>query len=197
MDPAAPNPSPARQPSRQALRLVTPLPRSEPPRVLEPSLEPESVYRRYSPYVAAIAARLLGREADVDDAVQEVFVQALRGLHTVREPGAVKGWLARITVRVSHRKLKMRRLRRFLGSESAAVDGLVHPSASPEQRAQLAQAYEALDRLPANLRVAWILRHFDGQRLHEVARLSGCSLATAKRRIASAEQRLDEVLNAP
>ena len=58
--------------------------------------ELESVYRAYSRYVAAIALRLLGSDDEVDDVVQEVFVVAMRGLRGLREPGAIRGWLATI-----------------------------------------------------------------------------------------------------
>jgi DNA-directed RNA polymerase specialized sigma24 family protein len=40
----------------------------------------DALYRRYAPYVAAIAARILGRDHELDDLVQDAFVNALRGL---------------------------------------------------------------------------------------------------------------------
>jgi RNA polymerase sigma-70 factor, ECF subfamily len=51
----------------------------------------DALFRRYSAYVAAVALRLLGRDDEVDDVVQEVFLAALRGLRQLREEGAVKG----------------------------------------------------------------------------------------------------------
>src|SRR5690349_13223704 len=56
---------------------------SEPP--LEQALDLDGLFRRYAPYVAAIAHRLLGRDEDVDDTIQEVFVAAVRGVHAVRD----------------------------------------------------------------------------------------------------------------
>jgi RNA polymerase sigma-70 factor (ECF subfamily) len=54
----------------------------------------------------------------------------------------------------------------------------------------LAKVYAVLDALPSDERVAWSLRHVEGERLERVAELCGCSLATAKRRIAAAHQRI-------
>ena len=159
-------------------------------------LDPAAVFRRYSSYVAAVAQRLLGRDSEVDDTVQEVFVAALRGLRQVRDPAAIKGWLARVTVRVASRRLRARRVRSFLRIDQAPTEALpIDRGATPEQRVLLASLYRALDELPTAQRVAWTLRHVEGERLDAVATLTGCSLATVKRRIAAAEQWLQEVLS--
>jgi len=94
-----------------ALRIVPPENSTENPAPATFNLD--SLFRRYAPYVAAVAHRLLGRDDDVDDTVQEVFLVAVRGIHAVRDPAAVKAWLARIAVRVARRKLQKRRLRAF------------------------------------------------------------------------------------
>ncbi len=160
------------------------------------TLDFDSVFKRYSPYVAAVAHRLLGRDADVDDTVQEVFMVAVRGLARVRDPLAVKSWLARIAVRVSRRKLQMRRFRNFLGfDDPAAYDAIADDQASPEQRALLQRVYRVLDSLPADQRIAWTLRHIEGEQLDAVAALSGCSIATAKRRITAAARTLEEAFS--
>ena len=40
----------------------------------------EQVYRRYGRCVAAVILRLEGRQAEVEDLVQEVFLEATRGI---------------------------------------------------------------------------------------------------------------------
>ncbi len=154
------------------------------------------LFSRYSSYAAAIAYRLLGRDDEVDDTVQEVFLAAVRGLDSVKNPEAIKGWLAAITVRTARKRLKRRRLRAMLRIDpDPDYDTVVDASASPEQRALLARVYELLDAMPTDLRIAWVLRHVQGERLEDVAELSGCSLATAKRRIAAAQRQLEEELD--
>jgi RNA polymerase sigma-70 factor, ECF subfamily len=182
------------RPARVALEVVS---EARPP--LEAAaieLDFDAVFRRYSPYVAAVAHRLLGRDAEVDDTVQEVFLVAVRGLSSIRDPLAVKSWLARIAVRVSRRKLQVRRFRSYLGMEGpAAYDAIADDRASPEQRALLQRVYRVLDGLPADQRIAWTLRHIEGEQLEAVAALCGCSLATAKRRISAAAQTLEEAFS--
>jgi RNA polymerase sigma-70 factor (ECF subfamily) len=116
-------------------------------------------------------------------------------LQRLQSSRAVRSWLATVTARKVARKIRGRRVRAlFFGAPAAAdvdYEAIASPDAGPEQRVQVARLYEALDGMPAAERVAWALRHVEGERLEDVARLVGCSLATAKRRIASAQQRLE------
>lgn len=160
------------------------------------ALDPSVAFRRHAGYVAAIAHRLLGRDDEVDDTVQEVFVAAVRGLSSIRNPAAVRAWLGRVTVRVARRRLRQRRWRALLGIDQAIdYETVADAAASPEQRLLIGRVYGALDRMPSSLRIAWTLRYVEGEQLEQVAALSGCSLATAKRRIAAARRRLEEELD--
>jgi RNA polymerase sigma-70 factor (ECF subfamily) len=185
----------AREPP--ALHVVPPLA----PPVLEEEADPRALdldvlFRRYSSYVAAVAHRLLGRDDEVDDTVQEVFLAAVRGLGKIRDPQAVKSWLACIAVRVARRKLRKRRMRSFLGLDDPATYGkITDASASPEHRALLERVYRVLDEMPTNDRLAWALRYVEGEPLESVASLTGCSLATAKRRIRAASQTIEEAFS--
>jgi RNA polymerase sigma-70 factor (ECF subfamily) len=165
----------------------------EPPETPIALLDVDALFRRYSSYVAAVAHRLLGRDDEVDDTIQEVFLVAVKSLKTVRDPGAIRGWLARITVRTARQRLRKRRVRQFLGLEApVAYENVSDTGANGEDRALLARVYRVLDALPANQRIAWSLRHIEGEPLENVATLSGCSLATAKRRIAAAARVIEE-----
>lgn len=156
-----------------------------------PSLS--EIFRRYSPYVAKIGLRLLGRVEEIEDVVQDVFIAAHRGLAGLREPAALKGWLATVTVRVAQRRLRARRLRHMLHlAPEYDYELLAQPGFSPEDSALLAEVYALLDELPVAERVAWTLRHLQGERLESIAELTGASLATVKRRISAAAARLKE-----
>ena len=155
----------------------------------------DDVYRRYCRYVAAVVLRLDGRHAEVDDLVQEVFVEAARGIRGLREPDAVKGWLATITVRVVRQRLRVRRLRRFLGLDPESdYAGLIDPSASPLDKLLVRAVYRVLDDQPVGDRLAFTLHHIEGEKLEVVSRLCGCSCATAKRRIARVQKAIQERL---
>jgi RNA polymerase sigma-70 factor, ECF subfamily len=149
------------------------------------------LYRRHAHYLLAISTRLLANRSEGEEVVQDAFVVGLEQLETLRDPGAVRSWLARITVNLVRRRLRRARLLRFLGLdrgfEDASLEALAAPTLRPDDRAELALADRVLGRLPADRRIAWMLRRVEGLPLGEVASVCDCSLATAKRRIAAAD----------
>ena len=156
----------------------------------------DDLFRRYSRYVAYIAHRIIGDPSDVEDLVQEVFLDAHRGLRRFDDPDKVKGWLAVVTTRRAGRFLKRRKLKVMLGlKEAPAYCDLVDNSATPEQAALASSVYQALNRLPVNDRIAWTLRNVQGENLERVAELVGCSRATAHRRIVAANAVLMEIFS--
>ena len=170
-------------------------PTTDPSASASTGLDLDTLYRTWRGYVATVALRVLGDVALADDVTQDVFLQACRSVHQLRDPDAVRFWLARIAVRESKRRLRRRSLARWVGMDSVPERRFIAPDASPEQRTLLLEAYAQLDRLPTNLRLAWTLRYFEGETLPRVAQLCGCSLATAKRRISAAQDRMQAALN--
>lgn len=70
----------------------------------------DALFERYAPYVAKIGLRMLGRRDEVEDFVQDVFVEVHKSLRTLRESGLVKSFIAGIAVNVARRRLRRRRL---------------------------------------------------------------------------------------
>jgi RNA polymerase sigma-70 factor (ECF subfamily) len=157
----------------------------------------EALFRRYSPMASGLALRLMGRDADLDDLVQDSFVAALRGLDRLKDPRAFAAWLGSIVVQTAHKVLRRRRLARRLGlyrPEPIDVDALVARDAPPDAMAELRALYRLLDDLPVRVRLPLVLRRVEGHSLDEVAQRMGCSLATVKRAIAEGERRLEEAM---
>jgi RNA polymerase sigma-70 factor (ECF subfamily) len=155
----------------------------------------DAVFRQYAGYVGTIAYRILGTRDELEDVVQDVFLRAHRTLATLRKPEAINSWLATVTVRVCHQRLRARKVRRWLllDTESPSYEPR-DPAASPETKAALNDMFRTLETLPVNARVAWSLRYLQGERLERVAELTGCSLAAVKRRLAKAQAVLDHVI---
>jgi RNA polymerase sigma-70 factor (ECF subfamily) len=153
-----------------------------------------ALFRRYGGMLAGMLERLLGSVADAEDALQDTFVVALSQLGSLREPGAVGAWLTRIAVHQALRRLRRRRFMSFFGLDDGDRDaGLLQLAAAatpPDVRETLRRLDERLGELPPALRLAWMLRNVEGESLPDVARACACSLATAKRRIAAADERL-------
>ena len=160
----------------------------------EVPLDFDGIFRRYAPYVGALVLKLLGRPADVDDVVQDVFMQAHRGLVKLRDPAAVRPWLRRITIRRTRRFLRKRWVLRWFSEASVeSQTDLADPSASPEERAQIAHIYRRLELMARDERLAWVLRFVEGETLEGIAELLGCSVSTVQRRLRTAEASMGEV----
>jgi RNA polymerase sigma-70 factor (ECF subfamily) len=175
------------------LRLVEP---SAPEPRDSAQLSDAELFDRYSAYVARIGMRLLGRNMDVDDLVQEVFFAAFKQRDQLRDPAAAKSWLSVVAVRAARRELRRRRVRQFIGLDTPTPPfELQDHGLSADKRSLLSRVYEVLDHMDVDDRLAWTLRHIEGEKLEQVAERCGCSLATAKRRIAAAHTRLQTELH--
>ena len=53
----------------------------------------EMLYRRHAGSLLAMTVRLLANRGEAEEVVQDTFVTAFEQLGTLREPGAVRGWL--------------------------------------------------------------------------------------------------------
>ena len=158
------------------------------------SLRFDEVFRRHAPYVGALVLKLTGRPGDVDDVVQDVFMQAHRGLSKLRDPEAVRPWLRRITVRRARRWLKKRWvLRWFRETDIDAQKDLVDAAASPEDRATISYVYQTLEKMPRDERLVWVLRFVEGETLESIAELLGASVSTVQRRLRAAQATMGEI----
>ena len=108
----------------------------------------EMLYRRHAAYLLAIAARLLGNRGEGEEVVQDTFVTAFEQLSTLREPAALRGWLAQIAISLVRRRMRRGRLMRVLGLDRGADDAtlatLAAPGTNADQRAELALIDRAL-----------------------------------------------------
>jgi RNA polymerase sigma-70 factor, ECF subfamily len=148
-------------------------------------------WQRFSPMVRRMIRRTLGPANDVEDLLQEVFLQLFCKIHKLREPKVLKAFVISITTLTLCQELRRRKLRSWLGlrSDPAALDlRVVHPD--PIARAALERFYALLDRFAARERTAFVLRVIEGLEINEVAAALGVSLATAKRSISHVQRRL-------
>lgn len=154
----------------------------------------EALFRRYARMVNALAHRLLANPAEADDLVQDAFIQALSSLDRLQNPEVLASWLGSIVVRTAHKRLRRQRLMTRLGlrrNEPVDLDAVVASQAPPDVVAEARAAYAVIDQLPPEERIAFVLRRVEGMTIAEAAERMGKSVATVKRRLASAEQKLE------
>jgi RNA polymerase sigma-70 factor (ECF subfamily) len=155
----------------------------------------EALFRRHARMALGLAHRLLPRDEDVDDVVQDCFVSALQRLGSLQNPQAFAAWLGSIVVRVVSKRLRRRRLLARLGlraPESIDPDALASASAPGEVAVELRRVYALVSHLPVEQRVALILRRVDGLEVPQIAAQMGLSMSTVKRRLKAAEELLEQ-----
>ena len=154
----------------------------------------EAIFRRYAPLVNGLAFRLLGGDADLDDIVQESFAEALSSLSRIRNTETFPAWISAVVVRTTHKLLRRRRLMTRLGLRRAApvpwetIAARVMP---PDVAFELKTLYRVVENMGPELRIPLLLRRVEDASLEEIARLTGVSLATVKRRLTRAQAELD------
>jgi RNA polymerase sigma-70 factor (ECF subfamily) len=151
----------------------------------------EVVYAKHARYIAGVVHRLLGRDGEVDDIVQETFIAAMESLDRIEEPLAVRAWLVTVAVRKTRRVLARRRRRALFAFWTR---DLAPRASDPRDRQPVDELHDALQRIPEELRIPWILHRIEQLSLPETAAACESSLATIKRRIADAEERLERRL---
>jgi RNA polymerase sigma-70 factor (ECF subfamily) len=132
--------------------------------------------RVYEHRVASVLYRLLEDRRDVEEATQDVFVQAWRNLPRFRGEAQVFTWLYRIAV--NEALMRKRRKR----ADLQELDERIAAPADPEPGLRDVLVRE-LAALPFETRAAVVLRDVEGLSNEEVAEALGISLAAAKSRI--------------
>ena len=146
--------------------------------------------RAFERRIHAVCYRLLDDARDVDEAVQDTFVQAWRNLERFRGDSSPYTWLYRIAVN----EALMRRRRKTLPTSELHETTLASGEdafAAADARAFL---IERLRALPIEYRAAVVLRDVEGLSNEEVAAVLEISLAAAKSRIHRGRMQLREAL---
>ena len=153
---------------------------------------------RHARVLFRLAFRMTGNENDAEDVVQESFLRAYRQLRTFDERSSFGTWLYRIAANCALDLVRARQRRKEqppaedqekdpvadLPSRDPAPDRL---AASGQVRDRLA---EAMQELTAVERSAFVLRHFEGLSIEEIAHSLGCQTGAAKHSIFRAVQKL-------
>lgn len=147
-----------------------------------------ALFRRHSPRIAGLVFRLLGSDQDLDDLVQETFVEGFRALHRIEDPTKVGAFLSTIAIRRVRRHLSIKYRMRAL----AAALGLVSASTPAWGKEELSDVSAVLQRASIKHRIPWILHRVEGFTLPEVAEQCEASLASVKRWVAAIDQAIEK-----
>lgn len=159
-----------------------------------------ALLERHELAVFRACRRLLPQGEDVEGAVQETLLRALRSLTRFSGQGSFGGWLIAIAVNLCRDRLRRRRLVPFqpleVGDDDAAdpIAVLSSSEPSPERVAMARQAVERLRRevarLPRRQQEVFALRFFVGLDLAGIAEALAVDVGTVKTHLHRAVQRV-------
>jgi len=162
---------------------------------------------RHSRHIFRLAYRMTGNEEDAEDVVQETFLRAYRGLPRFEGKASFSTWVHRIAANCAI-DLMRRRLPREAPLEIERADAERPPAfvqepnslSAPERRFFASdirrRVAQALGSLSPMERVAFVLRHFEGKPIAEVAQALDVRAGAAKNCVFRAVSKLRRELAA-
>lgn len=145
--------------------------------------------------------RILGSNRDLEDLVQDAFLEIFRALPSFRGESSLARWCQTIAMRAAFAAISKRKPAAI---DLALVEETVANDVDTRRQVQLREAtrrlYAALDRIDPKHRIAFALAVIDGRPLAEVAQLTESTMFAVKTRVWRARRELykrankDEVL---
>lgn len=160
---------------------------------------------RHSHAIFRIAFRMSGNEQDAEDLVQETFLRAYRQLNRFGQRSAFATWLYRICVNCSLDLLRVRKSRKErqlmqfqMRDDSQHREDVPTHAPSPERLSRSNEIADllvpVLDSLSETERSAFLLRHYEGCNIDEIAEVLGVEAGAAKHSVFRAVQKLRRAL---
>ena len=154
----------------------------------------EEIVSRYESKAYNLAMRFTRNQEDAEEVVQDVFTTVFRKIDGFQGKSAFSSWLYRIIVNAAFMKLRKRKQSNTISLEDLSPmvrqqclerENLAHArsDAAAFQRELREILQSAIDRLPEQYRVVFILRDVDGLSNQEVSEILDLSIPAVKSRL--------------
>lgn len=157
----------------------------------------ELLFQKHSGPVARLVYRMTGPSPDLQDLVQDVFLQVIRSLGGFRDEARFSTWLYRVAVNVvlMHRRAAGRRPR-LVAEELALPPADEAPSAdeSFETRRRLEAFYRIIARLSDKKRAVFVLHELEGLTPVRIGEIVVAPVLTVRTRLFYARREVAEWL---
>jgi RNA polymerase sigma-70 factor (ECF subfamily) len=146
---------------------------------------------RWERPIYALAYRVIGREEEARDIVQETFLRAFRGIRNFRGEAKFSSWVYRIALNLCRDWIRRERRTPISPTpegvdivELAAEQGPAESIEDLVARHDMSRVVaKAMGTLPEEQRTAIVLKEYHGMTFQEIADLQGCPLSTVKTRL--------------
>ena len=156
----------------------------------------EALYRDYKRKVYATVQHVIGPSDEMDDVVQNAFLEIYRSLPKYQGNSQLSTWIYRITVNVALQHIRKRRRRKvflFFGDDEREMESQGHDMRPRyEHRDLIAKLYVLLEKISEKKRIVFILHEIDGMPIESVAEVCDAPLNTVRSRLHAARTELTE-----
>lgn len=160
---------------------------------------------KYQHKIIQLVNRYVKDPSEAQDVAQEAFIKAYRALGNFRGDSAFYTWLYRIAINTAKNYLVSRTRRSsdyqvdIQDAEQIENAPQLQGMESPERLLLNQEIVEtiktAIDKLPKEMRIAIMLREFEGMSYEEIAQAMDCPVGTVRSRIFRAREAIDNKLN--
>ena len=155
----------------------------------------EGLVRRYQERVYNLCRYVINDTHDAQDAAQDVFIKAYRGLKAYNSNAGFYTWLYRIAVNTC---LDYNKRSRPEAVEESFIEIVASSDPSPERLLQSKETGRliraALRKLPEKFKAAIVLKEIEGLSYEEIAEVLNTSVGTVKSRISRARDEMRGLL---
>lgn len=159
---------------------------------------------KYQHRIIQLVNRYVKDPSEAQDVAQESFIKAYRALPNFRGDSAFYTWLYRIAINTAKNYLVSRN-RRFTNYQVDVQDaeqvenapqlkGMDTPELLLMNDEIISVVQDAIEKLPEEMKVAIMLREFEGLSYEEIAEAMECPVGTVRSRIFRAREAIDEKL---
>ncbi len=156
------------------------------------------IYDRHSVRLYNLCRRMSGSDAEAEELLQEVFLQAYRKLGSFRGDSSLGTWLYRLATNLCLDRLRSRQGKADQLTDSLDAERPGEPlrvsSTRPDSVIERVDLERAIRRLPASYRAAFLLHDLEGFDHGEVGRIMGIAEGTSKSLVHKARLRLRAML---
>jgi len=160
----------------------------------------EVLVGRYLGRVYGLALRIMGNNHDAEDATQEALLRMTRFLPSYQPAGVFDRWILKVASNTCMDLLRKRKTFRVAAESEAHLAGLAGPEPDPAEELaveRLAMVEKMLVELPDQQRAVFVLFHYEGRSLREVAEVMDMPEGTVRSSLHRARQKLrDRILSA-
>ena len=162
----------------------------------------EELVHRHDRDVLSIAATYVTSSEDAKDIYQEVFIRVFKGLSGFQFRSEFSTWLYRITTNVclSHRRRFLKNPRQWTTHSIEAHEDVNTLAAEDTTDGEALNSEisehvrKAIDHFSPHQKLVFTLRHYQGYKLKEIAKMMDCTEGTVKRYLFSATRRMRQQL---